>query len=101
MRWVADHVAAEHRPKAQVLARSFRATSAAIAAGTLVQPEKILAQTRSMNNEALGSATEAWRAWSVPLEEELVRLNREGLLRVAEDYRLAWEEIAVGLEGVR
>lgn len=101
--WVASLVPTSARSRATALAASFRANASAIGAGTLLEPERILAETRKSNNLALGSAEmiEAWKPFGSALEKELARLHAAGALRVAGDYKDAWLEIALGLESAR
>ena len=99
--WVASSVDPAAKVQAKALAGSFRGIAAAIAAGTLSDPQKILTETRTSNNAALGSFVEQWKPWGGKLSAELERLSTEGSLRTADDYRTAWQEIATGLEAVK
>jgi len=97
LEWLST-VPAEKRPLAKQLANSFRGIVSAIAAGSLTKPADVLAQTRSSNNAALGDAADLWKPFGAKLQLALETLDREGTLRTIDDYRAAWEEIAVGLE---
>lgn len=99
--WAAAHVPPANRPQARALADSFRAVDAAIAAGTLRDAAAILHETREGNGRALGGAREAWMPFFRAMEGELRRHHDSGALRTPADYREAWIEVAVGLEGVR
>lgn len=91
-------VPAEKRALAKPLANSFRGIVSAIAAGTITKAADVLAQTRSSNNAALGEASESWKAFGAKLRQALEKLDRDGTLRTIDDYRAAWEEIAIGLD---
>jgi hypothetical protein len=100
--WLAE-IPPPHRAASDRLADSFLAVASAVAAGTLREPASILAETRSGNNRALGSAEaiEAWKPFGRRLEARLSELHKERRLTSADDYRQAWSEIAHGLRGVR
>jgi hypothetical protein len=91
-------VPADHRGKAKDLANSFRGVASAIAAGTMKRPEDVLAATKSSNNAALGSSMDAWKPWGAKLQTALEKADTDGTLRTIDDYKVAWNEIADGLE---
>ncbi len=91
-------VPADHRAKAKDLANSFRGVASAIAAGTMKRPEDVLAATKASNNEALGGSMEAWKPWGAKLQAALEKADADGTLRTIDDYKVAWNEIATGLE---
>ena len=79
------------------LANSFGSISAAIAAGTLTLPEKILAETLSSNQSILGPDKSAWSPWGVSLGKQLETFDAAGTLRTAADFGVAWDEVKRGL----
>jgi hypothetical protein len=99
--WVVTFVPAEHRSKAKPLADQFRAVASMIAAGALKDAQPILTEIRTRNNMVLGGSTEAWKPWGKQLSTMLERLDSEKKLIPPEDYRIAFEEVATGLEGVK
>jgi len=91
-------VPADHRAKAKDLANSFRGIASAIAAGTMKRPEDVLAATKASNNAALAGSMEAWKPWGAKLQAALEKADADGTLRTIDDYKVAWNEIATGLE---
>jgi len=87
-----------HKPAAKALANSFRGIASAIAAGTMKRPEDVLAATKASNNAALGSSMEAWKPWGAKLQTALEKADADGSLHTIDDYKVAWNEIATGLE---
>lgn len=87
----------------QALATSFRGVAAAIAAGTLKDPAIILKQTTAANQNALkeaGVPLSEWEPCFRVMQDVIYELYSSGALRTSSDYRVAWGEIALGLEGV-
>lgn len=99
--WVVTFVPAEHREKSKPLADQFRAVASMIAAGALKEAQPILTEIRTRNNQVLGGSVEAWKPWGKQLSTMLERLDNEKKLIPPEDYRIAFEEVAAGLEAVK
>lgn len=89
---------------AAALVKSFDGMRAAIAAGTLTNPEEILKKTTESNVSALANAgvpREHWESAFKSLQEAVYQLYSDKKLSVASDYAEAWGEIASGLRAVK
>lgn len=94
-----------------------KATSALLVAGSFKQiaaqighdpelndPEKLLVRTKQSNNDALSSKgynPDDWKAFSTALKKYLWDEYQAGGLKMVDDYRKLWEELAVGLAAVK
>lgn len=92
---------ADKQRSAAALAGSFETIASTIAAGALRTPAEIVAATREQNISALALQRTAWEPWADALRRRLNELSDNGQLKSAEDYAVAWREIAAGLKAVR
>jgi len=99
--WCVTLVPIEGRAaEAAALADSFRAMAAKIAAGVVVEPVEIVAQTYAANQAAVPNYTR-WATFGRKLADQLNAEAKAGTLKTPEQYARAWRLIAAGLEAVR
>ncbi len=89
------------RNDALSLAENYRAVAARIVAGTLAEPDAILAATAEDNRAALGAGVEVWRPFFAALAARMKSLDAAGRLAEPADYATAWNEISAGLGALR
>jgi len=99
--WAMTVQSTQRATEAGLLAGSFESVAAAIAAGTLKQPQEILTALLTANNAALGAGMRAWMAWGTLLGQRLQELFRGGRLATPTDWAACLREVAVGLRAVR
>jgi hypothetical protein len=98
-----EKVAAEDRPAASALAKSFRAKAQDIKDGKHTKIEDILSETTKSNRDALDKAGVARAKWDVffsTLQEDIYKLYQDKKLVTPADFTTAWIEIADGLDKV-
>lgn len=99
-----EKVDVQYREKgAAALSKSFASISAKIAAGVLTSEKAILEDSLQSNRRFLDEAhvpNTAWQAWALALEDRLWTLYQQGNLRDVDSYRIAFQEISVGLESI-
>lgn len=98
-----EKVAAEDRPAASELSKSFRRKAQDIKDGKHSKVEDILSETTKSNREALdraGVARAKWDTFFSTLQEDIYKLYQDKKLVAPADYVTAWNEIADGLERV-
>lgn len=98
-----EKVAAEDRPAALELAKSFRKKAQDIKDGKHTKVEDILTETTKSNRDALDKAGVTRAKWDVffsTLQEDIYKLYQDKKLVAPADYVIAWNEIAEGLEKV-
>lgn len=89
---------------ANALSKSFAGISSAIKAGTITNLRDVLTKTQQSNNSALGnvgvSVTE-WNTFFTELQPMIYNLYNSNTMTTVADFATAWDEIAIGLGGVR
>lgn len=86
---------------AKTLALSFTTVSSQIGAGVLTDLKVILETTKKSNQIMLGANNSYWQDFGVSLQDRLYSLYEGKQMTSREDFRLAWLEIAAGLEKVK
>jgi len=91
--------------KAQAISECFSSTATLIEpADPNLQgydtPEALIAATVKCNQEAAGPDKEKWVPFFVAMDERLTALADSGELASMQDHKVAWIEIATGLEAI-
>lgn len=97
----AAEVSAPDRFAGVRLAENYRAIASRIVAGTLTDPEEILAATAEGNRSALAERANAWQPFFTALAARMKAIDAAGRLSKPADYAAAWDEIAAGLNATR
>lgn len=107
--WTAKVNSPDKAGYAHSLAKNFKSIAASIAAGAFdandpnaeseVDHGKVLAVTKDLNRETLGSERDAWKPWLAQFVSEMKRREKSVVSKA--DYAKVWREVAAGLEAVR
>ncbi len=95
-----DDVRVRHRGEyAEKISAVFGSIASRIAAGVLRTPEEIIEITAKENKKAVGFRSRRdFMPWFENLADYLNEWAKDGKLSTPDDYALAWEDIAIGLE---
>jgi len=98
------NVPADAKNGAAEIAKSYKSISTRIAAGTLTKPEEILIEVTKTNKKALADVNipaEKWDSFFTDLQEIVYALYTDRKLVNKDDFKAAFDEIALGLEKVK
>jgi hypothetical protein len=103
--WARTKVSGNDRKAAPELVKSFQGMASTVAAGTVTSVEDFLKKSKEANTSALsraGVSPAGWDAFGTALQDHIYELYHDRkTIQTAQDFAIAWNEVAAGLEKVR